>query len=154
MHALGLSYLYIIHRRLALQTWKQRKGCNATHTGLIAAFESVGYKEYADYVRRLANINISTDVMGDGNCHRSLSTSPMETKECVQSLFLTDMPDDSQEGCIHDYCNVAAKLWIILQFHTQVLCISQKMVPTNLRRYTRSLIYHHHLRVMQLIQHL
>lgn len=86
--------------------WKQRLGCNATHTALIAAFESVRYKEYADHVRRLAataNIKVSTDDLGDDNCHQSPSTSPMETKECVQSLFLMNMPDDNQnkqKGCL------------------------------------------------------
>ena len=86
-----------------MQTWKQREGCNATHTTLIAAFESARYKEYADFVTRLAvasNIKISTDDLCDDNYHQSPSASPMEAQEFVQSLFLTDVPDDNQEGCI------------------------------------------------------
>ena len=80
-----------------MQMWKQQQGQNATHTTLIAAFESVNYKEYADHVRRLAaaaaNIKISTDDLGDDNCDRSPTDSPMEANE---SLFLTNMPDDDQ----------------------------------------------------------
>ena len=80
--------------------WKQHQGQNATYTTLIAAFESVNYKEYADHVRRLAATKISTDDLGDNNCDRSPTDSPMEANEL---LFLTNMPDDNQneEGYLY-----------------------------------------------------
>ena len=84
--------------------WKQRQGNNATYAALTTAFESVGYQEYADSVRRFAvadNIETSTNDLDDDNYGQSPLTSPMELfspKTCVQSLFLTDIADDNREG--------------------------------------------------------
>ena len=42
-----------LYRRMALMKWKQRKGDQATGENLARAFESIGYKQYADNVRRI-----------------------------------------------------------------------------------------------------
>ena len=89
-----------------MEIWKQSQGCNATYGKLIAAFESAGYQACADLVRKLANnIKIPTDTFSDDKyCHRSPSTSPLVPPSPeVESLFLTNMPDnnqDEQEGKI------------------------------------------------------
>ena len=95
-----------IYRRLALEMWKQSQGCNATYCNLISAFESAGYQACADFVRRLAS-NIK--IPADGSCHQSLPASPLvpvSPEMCVESLFLSNMPDDSREGKINfmEYC--------------------------------------------------
>jgi hypothetical protein len=38
-----------------LEKWKQRQGCKATYGKLIAVFESAGYQDCADLVRKLTN---------------------------------------------------------------------------------------------------
>ena len=87
-----------------MQMWKQCQGCKATCSALITAFESVGYQEYADSVRRFAaadNIETCTnDFDDDGYCQSPLTMEPFSPKTCVQSLFLTDIPDDNPEGII------------------------------------------------------
>ena len=80
--------------------WKQRQGCNATWSALITAFESVGYQEYADSVRRFAaadNIETSTNDVGDDSYCQSSPMDPFSPKIC-RSLILTDVPDGNQEG--------------------------------------------------------
>ena len=57
-------------RREALLIWKQRKGDQATFENLIKAFENVGYKQYADTVRRLCR-----ESGGDGSTQPSSNPS-------------------------------------------------------------------------------
>ena len=79
-----------------MDKWKQSQGCSATYGELIIAFESVGYKAYADFVRKLANgIEIPATDFGDDGCHLSPPVSP---EMCLQSLFLTNTADDNHEG--------------------------------------------------------
>lgn len=73
--------------------WKQSQGCGATYGKLIAVFEIAGCQAYADVVRRLANdIDIPANYFGDDDCHES---PPVTPETCIQSLFLTNMPDDN-----------------------------------------------------------
>ena len=45
--------MLILFRREALKLWKQQLGSDATYNKLIRVFERAGYKEYADYVRKV-----------------------------------------------------------------------------------------------------
>ena len=91
-----------------MEIWKQNRGCNATYGKLIAAFESVGYQVYAEFVRKLTNnIKIPCGHVSNDNYHQSPPTSPLvpvSPEVCVESLYyLTSVPDDSQckqEGMI------------------------------------------------------
>jgi hypothetical protein len=47
------------HRREALYTWKTRNGSKATYRELAEVFEQAGYRNYADEVRRIANMSDS-----------------------------------------------------------------------------------------------
>ena len=79
-----------------MDKWKQRLGDSATYGKLITAFESVGCRAYADFVRRLANgIEIPADAVSDDGCHLSPPISP---ETCTQSLFLTNTADDNHKG--------------------------------------------------------
>lgn len=46
--------------------WKQKKGDQATFENLIKAFESIGYKQYADNVRRICKETPSSGGSGGG----------------------------------------------------------------------------------------
>ena len=46
--------------------WKQNKGSEATFENLIKAFEGIGYKQYADTVRRICRESPSG---GGGGAH-------------------------------------------------------------------------------------
>ena len=101
-----------------MDRWKQSQGDSATYGKLIVAFESAGYQAYADFVRGLANdIEIPANNVGDDDCHLSPPISP---ETCIQSLFLTNTPDDNQneqEGktIVAIYRSLAKEgpLWIV-----------------------------------------
>lgn len=42
-----------LHRRAALEKWKQINGSDATYNNLIKVFKEAGYQAYADFVRNL-----------------------------------------------------------------------------------------------------
>lgn len=84
-----------------MEIWKQSQGCNATYGKLIAAFESVGYQAYAEFVRKLKNvIKIPCGHVSNDSYHQSPSTSPLvpvSPEVRVESLYyLTSVPDDNQ----------------------------------------------------------
>ena len=43
----------MIHRRAALEQWKQMSGPNATYKNLIHVFRAANYREYVDTVYKL-----------------------------------------------------------------------------------------------------
>ena len=40
-------------RRAALELWKQKRGSDATYNNLIKVFETAGYKDLAEFVKRI-----------------------------------------------------------------------------------------------------
>ena len=53
--SLSLS-LSLSLRREALELWKQRLGSDATYNNLIRVFENAGYRDLADFIRKIAGI--------------------------------------------------------------------------------------------------
>ena len=76
-----------------MQKWKQSKGCQATYGKLIAVLESTEYQDYADFVREVAN-SIEIPTNDNEECRQSSPVVPSPTE--VESLLLTNSPDDNQ----------------------------------------------------------
>ena len=76
-----------------MEKWKQSKGDKATYGQLIAVLEGAGYQGYADSVRKVAN-SIEIPTNDNEECHQSSPLVPSPTE--VESLFLTNSPDDNQ----------------------------------------------------------
>ena len=59
-----LHFHALFIRRGVLLLWKQRNGSKATYNKLIGIFESTGYQNYADNVKRMTHVDEEGDVSG------------------------------------------------------------------------------------------
>ena len=82
-----------------MENWKQNQGSSATYGRLIAAFESAGYRDCANLVKKLANsIEIPYDTCSftdDKDYHQSQPSVPSPPE--VESFRLTKMSNYNQE---------------------------------------------------------
>ena len=105
----GYSHSHILRREVLL-LWKQRNGAKATYNKLISAFESTGYQNYADNVKRMLHVNIEeADVSGGSAeffspvpqpptysvCHLPRNSPPSSPEDCCYEREEYELLDSS-----------------------------------------------------------
>ena len=109
-----MSILCYIIRREALHTWKERNGSSATYSKLIKIFERADCKNYADEVRRIAQLSDSEtdDSSGSGEEQsrvnqpqtypsqkpQTLSQAPPATSATTEAYIVTKGEANLPEG--------------------------------------------------------
>ena len=94
------------YRREALFTWKQRNGSKATYSELIGIFDRAGCKNYADEVRRIAELSDSEADDSSGSGEEQPKTYPTLHKA---RAFCHDQPPPATPKSTEVYVIVEEK---------------------------------------------